>query len=271
MQFILDQPLRPSEIKLMGQPSAESIVAALKELADDSFSLSHAPIGAPHGLTLDRFVYLGNRGGGDPIKIGIFAGIHGDEPAGSLALVELVKLLEANPALGEGYQLFLYPVCNPTGFDACTRFGASGKDLNREFWKNSPEEEVRLLEAEMLEHKFLGLVSLHSHDTSRGLYGFVRGDVLAKNLLEPALQAAEKIIPRDLSETIDGFHAENGIISTCYEGILTAPLRTTSMPFEIIFETPAQAPIPQQVKATVVALEQILSQYRKFLAFAADL
>jgi len=37
---------------------------------------------------------------------------------------------------------------------------------------------------------------VHSDDTSDGLYGFVGGDVLSENLLEPALREAEKILPR---------------------------------------------------------------------------
>ena len=33
--------------------------------------------------------------------------------------------------------LSFYPVCNPTGFEDRTRFSRGGKDLNREFWRNS--------------------------------------------------------------------------------------------------------------------------------------
>ncbi|MGZ8940698.1 MAG: hypothetical protein ACXW32_15955, partial [Limisphaerales bacterium] len=98
---------------------------------------------------MDRFVFEGPHGGGDPIRIGFFAGIHGDEQAGAHAVIEFARQLARNPAMAEGYQLFLYPICNRAGFDAGSRFSSSGKDLNREFWKESSEPEVMLLEREI--------------------------------------------------------------------------------------------------------------------------
>jgi murein peptide amidase A len=220
---------------------------------------------------LCRFTFKGPHGGGDPIRIGFFAGIHGDEPAGSIALLRLAERLAGQPETAEGYELFFYPICNPTGFDARTRCSASGKDLNREFWRNSPEPEVRLLEREIQELIFHGLVSLHSDDTSDGLYGFVRGALLTRSLLEPALAAAEAFLPRNRAALIDGFPAENGIITKCYDGILTSPPKLENSPFEIILETPHHAPVPAQVDAFVAGSLAILAEYRKFISFAADL
>src|SRR2546425_12057972 len=87
--------------------------------------------------SLPRYVYLGPKGGGDTIRIGVFATIHGDEPEGALALTRFVTLLEQNRSLAQGYALYLYPVCNPTGFEDNTRHSRSGKDLNREFCRDS--------------------------------------------------------------------------------------------------------------------------------------
>ena len=239
-------------------------------LASD-FLVSSPVIDAESGRRLERFVFEGPHGGGDPIRIGFFAGIHGDEQAGPHAVVEFARMLVRNPQLAEGYQLYLYPVCNPTGFDAGRRLSASGKDLNREFWKNSREPEVVLLEREIQKILFHGLVSFHADDTSEGLYGFVRGAVLARSLLEPALRAAEAILPRNSASMIDGFPAENGIISECYDGILTSPPKLENTPFEIILETPQQALEEKQVEAFVRASVAILGEYRKFISFAADL
>ena len=86
---------------------------------------------------LPRYVFIGPKADDDPIRIGIFAGIHGDEPEGVHAVVLFLQLLEVRPELAEGYCLFIYPVCNPTGFEVGTRHSRNGKDLNREFWKNS--------------------------------------------------------------------------------------------------------------------------------------
>jgi predicted deacylase len=183
---------------------------------------------------LPRYLFVGPRGGDTPIRIGIFAGIHGDETEGVHAIVQFIKLLETKPELAAGYYLSFYPVCNPTGYEDATRFSRAGKDLNREFWKNSAEPEVRLLQAELVSRSFQGIISLHTDDTSDGFYGFVGGATLTKNLIKPALQAAEKFLPRDERPVIDGFNARNGIIRDSYDGILSAPPKVRPRPFEII-------------------------------------
>src|SRR5512146_3166674 len=88
-----------------------------------------------------RYIFIGPKGGGEPIRIGSFAGIHGDEPEGVHALIRFLTLLERRPEIATAYCLFLYPICNPTGFESRTRHSHSGKDLNREFWRNSSEPE----------------------------------------------------------------------------------------------------------------------------------
>lgn len=220
---------------------------------------------------LPRYVFIGPKGGAEPIRLGLFAAIHGDEPAGAYALIRFLTLLERQPELAAGYCLFVYPLCNPTGFEDNTRHSRRGRDLNREFWQNSPEPEVQLLEREISQHALHGLVSLHADDTSHGMYGFVRGTTLSKYLLQPALNAAAAILPRNLDEVIDGFEARNGIIRQGYPGVLGAPPNVRPRPFEIILETPQAAPQYQQEAAFVVALQSILTEYRQFLAYAANL
>jgi murein peptide amidase A len=261
-----------SEFSGAFERSSASLTAGFESVSLSSDFLVSSPISLTgSGSRLSRYIFEGPHGGGDSIRIGFFAGIHGDEQAGSYALLELARTLVRNPALAEGYHLYLYPVCNPRGFDARTRCSPSGKDLNREFWKNSLEPEVQLLENEILAHTFHGLVSFHADDTSHGLYGFVRGTVLARSLLEPALASAEKYLDRNRDHVIDGFPSENGIISQCYDGILTSPPKLENTPFEIILETPHHAPEPKQIEAFVHASLAILAEYRKFIAFAADL
>ncbi len=220
---------------------------------------------------IPRYVYLGERGGGDVIRLGIFGAIHGDEPEGTLAISRLVHMLERDPEIGKGYALFLYPVCNPSGFEAGTRHSASGKDLNREFWRQSEEREVRFLESEIYLHAFDGLIMLHSDNTSTGLYGYVNGSVLSENLLEPALRTAEAFLPRDRRPIIDGFPARAGVIYRSYQGVLRSPPGIERPPFELTFETPQRASLYSQVEAAAAALKTILVEYRQLRAIAQNI
>ncbi len=205
------------------------------------------------------------------IKLGIFAGVHGDEPAGVLALCDFVRALDDSADRGRGYELHVYPLVNPTGYEDGTRHARSGKDLNREFWRGSLEPEVALLEKEILREQYHGYISLHSDDTCEGFYAFARGHTLTEHLLRPALSTVEAALPLDRRSRIDGFHAEEGIIHTAYDGILSAPPGARPQPFEVILETPTLAPMHLQRGAFLLALLEILAHYRRFIAYGADL
>src|SRR5262245_26193254 len=255
--------------------SITDLLGPLDRLAQTTPGLIAKPAGRfdVDGQTheLPRYVFLGANSEDDPIRIGLFAAIHGDEPAGSYALAHWLGLLAQNPELADGYCLFVYPICNPTGFEDNTRSSRRGRDLNREFWNNSKEPEVQLLQREIYHHAFDGLVSLHSDDTADGVYGFVGGATLTRDLLTPALEAAERILPRNQNDIIDGFTARHGIIHEGYPGVLTAPPGVRPHPFEIILETPHAAPQYLQERALVAALQTILAEYRKLMAYAANL
>lgn len=222
-------------------------------------------------LWLPRFVFQRTQVVKHRYKIGIFAGIHGDEPAGILGLMDFVKELDEHPEWGKEFLVHLYPLCNPSGYLAGTRESSSGKDLNREFWRDSPEPEVRLLEAEIQRWNFDGIIALHSDDTCGGFYGFARDRLISEQMLAPALAAAGHVLPCDPGPVIDGFHSVNGIVHSCYDGILSASPQQRPQPFEVILESPQTESLDLQRKAFVSALRAILQSYRAFMAYGGDL
>jgi murein peptide amidase A len=252
-----------------GGRSLQRLIEPLTGLPGEHFeSIGSFPSGSRQ-YSLPRFTFRGPNSG-DPIRIGIFATIHGDEPAGALAAAKFLAQAAHEPGVAENFLLQIYPLCNPTGFEDNTRHSRRGKDLNREFWKASAEPEIEILERELRTQRFSGIIQLHADDTSDGIYGFVRGHTLTENLLRPALLEAGKILPRNANATIDGFAARDGIIYQSYEGILAAPMQSEP-PFEIIFETPHHAPMELQVEALVAAVRTILAEYRRLISFAANL
>ena len=255
--------------------SLAALLAPLRELAQTSAHCLTNSLGNfrcdEEQYSLARFLFDGPSSGGDPIRLGIFAGIHGDEPAGSLAVVRFLRDLVKSPELAAGYRIYAYPVCNPTGFEDNTRHTRGGKDLNREFWRASEEPEVYILEEELWTHAFQGIIALHSDDTSEGLYGFVNGPDLSKDLLEPALWAAEKYLHRNTRLMIDGFRAKRGLIDGGYAGILSSSPEVKPVPFQLTFETPAHAPLHLQIEAHAAALRCILAEYRTIMAIAPNI
>lgn len=276
MSIILTESpgLKPARALPERRP-VERLLSPLDQLAEQSPHFISKSLGqfdsAGRAYSLPRYVFLGPKGGGDTIRIGIFATIHGDEPEGALALSRFVSELEKQLEIAKDYALYLYPVCNPTGFEDNTRHSRSGLDLNREFWKHSRAPEIRYLESEICLHAFDGIITLHSDDTSDGLYGFVSGAVLTESLLEPALREAEHYLPRNRGCVIDGFKARRGIITDCYPGVLKAIPGLRRPPFEITLETPQKAPLHRQVEAFNAALKTVLVEYRYLLAIAQNI
>ncbi len=258
-----------------GRPALDRLLTVFDQLAEQSPYFTSKSLGrfesAGQQYSLPRYLFIGPRGGGDVIRIGIFATIHGDESEGAQALLRLVTALGNEPEIAQGYALFIYPVCNPTGFEDGTRNSRGGRDLNQEFWKNTPALEVQFLESEIYLHAFNGIITLHSNHTGHGLYGHVGGDVLSKYLIEPALHAAEKFYPRDSRQIIEEQSASHGIITDAYPGGLKTVPGVARPPFEITLESPRRGPANLQIEALKVALRNILIEYRQLIAVAQNI
>ena len=252
------------------RPNRE-VLRPLWQLAELGREVAGAWAGGQGQDEIARFRFRGPAASHPRIRLGLFAGLHGDEPAGPVALTRFTAALAADPRRAAGYELWLYPICNPGGCEKGVRENGNGRDLNREFWRGSTQPEVAILEAELRQRQFDGLITLHTDDTCEGLYGYAHGRVLNQALLKPALAAAERVLPRDRREHIDGFSASESVIHDCFPGVLAAPPEQHPRPFDLIFETPGKADFELQVQATVAALDSILAEYRGFIAYARDI
>ena len=265
----------PGNFKVPTRRSIADLLAPLEQIAAKSPNIvvNHDARFEVDGesCVLPRYLFIGPKSGDAPIRIGIFAAIHGDEPEGAYAAVRFLQFLENYADLAAGYCLSVYPVCNPTGFEDNTRHSRRGKDLNREFWNKSAEPEVGLLQAELVSRSFHGIISLHVDDTSDGFYGIVGGATLTKHLIEPALKAADAFLPLDTRALIDGFPARQSVVRDTFPGVLSAPPVVRQRPFEIVLEAPKGRPTFLTESAFVAALQSILAGYRKFIAYAQNL
>jgi len=260
----------------MAQHPLFQLIQELRREAEGFEHLVYSEIGTfrrgGEVYSIPRFVFHGPSIGEDPVRIGIFAAIHGDEQETAHAALEFLQGLLKEPERARGYQIYVYPLCNPTGVKAGTRHSRSGVDLNREFWKGSKEPEVYYLERELGVLLFQGVIALHADDTTPGVYAYVRGSTLTEALARPAIEAAEAFLPRAAGSVIDGFPAADALIQGhCFDGVLSNPAELHPAPFELIFETPQDKPFNLQVKAAVAALDRILREYRPFLAFGQNL
>jgi protein MpaA len=198
----------------------------------------------------------------DGIPICLVAGIHGDEADGILAALEFAQRFARSADLRGTYRLTVYPCVNPTGYVRMSRENAAGKDLNREFFRDSDQPEVRIIERELKAQAFTGFISGHSDYESFGIYAYATGAVLSERLAKPALFQASSVIPINLEPVIDGHPASYGIINEKFPGSLGPLSGGDSEPFDIVIETPNLFALRKRVEAQAVAFETILQEYR---------
>ena len=202
-------------------------------------------------------LYAWDRPGPGP-RVYLSAGIHGDEPAGPLALLELLREGFFNSPV----HWSLCPALNPSGLLAGTRESACGIDLNRDYWLRASLEvlaHAAWCEARPIPDMF---ISLHEDWEAAGFYFYEinlgRDDPGRAHRI---LDAVKPWFPPEPGPDIDGhvareagwiFHeAEADVLESWPEAIFLAKL---GCPVSFTFETPSHAALSQRVGAQAAAV-----------------
>lgn len=141
-------------------------------------------------------------------RIYISAGIHGDEPAGPLAALQLLRDNDW-PA---NCEVVLCPCLNPVGFLQSTRENGQGIDLNRDYLHLQSHEvgaHIAWLESQP---PFNLCLCLHEDWESHGFYVYELKPDNKPSLAEAIVAGVETVCPIDRSEVIEGRPATGGII-----------------------------------------------------------
>lgn len=191
-------------------------------------------------------------------RVYLSAGIHGDEPAGPLALLELMREGFFMPEIDWS----ICPAMNPTGLAEGRRENAFGIDLNRDYWlRKTPEISAHAawLESSGPPELFL---SLHEDWEASGFYFYeINLGVDEPCRAEDILDAVRPWFPPDPGHLIDGhsprgpgwiFHAAEADVPEGWpEAIFLAK---QGCPLSFTFETPSQAALATRVAAQAAAV-----------------
>ncbi len=99
--------------------------------------------------------------------VGLFGGVHGDEPVGVISVLEFLEGQgwTSHPAIG----FSIFPCLNPTGFTLGTRENADGIDVNRQYDRDEVPE-VRTLRAMVKHDAFDAFIDAHDDPEEDGFY-----------------------------------------------------------------------------------------------------
>lgn len=152
-----------------------------------------------------------NRKSGEDSGSNIYlsSGMHGDEPAGPLALLELLQ----EDSLPREHNYWICPVLNPSGLEAGTRENTDGLDLNRDYSSlNSKEIRAHVTWVKQNIQSLNRALHIHEDWESKGFYLYELNFGGHKSYSEKILEAAEQYLPIDYGDEIDGHPASGGII-----------------------------------------------------------
>lgn len=191
----------------------------------------------------------------------VSGGIHGDEPAGALALLETLR----DDALPRHHHLYLCPLLNPRGLAAGSRETPEGLDLNRDYTRfRDPGTaahrnwiEARLPRIDLAVH-------LHEDWEAKGFYLYELNFTGGLGHAAEILRAVEPILPIESATEIDGHGATDGIIRPDH-----VPDIPEGLPEAIFFhrrfdclnytlETPSAFPMERRLAAQRAALRELL-------------
>ena len=142
------------------------------------------------------------------LRIYLSTGIHGDEPAGPLAVRRLLQENQWPPNI----ELWVCPCLNPAGFVLNRRENAAGTDLNREYRRPQAPEIIAHTAWLDRQPDFDLSLCLHEDWESHGFYVYELNPDKRPSLAELMVKRVAAVCPIDTSEMIEGRPADNGII-----------------------------------------------------------
>jgi len=142
------------------------------------------------------------------IRIYLSTGIHGDEPAGPLAALRLLR----ENQWPKDAELWFCPCLNPMGFVLNRRENDRGVDLNRQYRHRETAETRAHIAWLERQPQFDLCLCLHEDWESHGFYVYELNPENRPSLAETMVAHIAEVCPIDPSEIIEDRPAQGGII-----------------------------------------------------------
>jgi hypothetical protein len=266
------EPATTTEAPVHGLAAAEELLDILFDVSSYSESLMatrHQVRVGGCDLEIPKFMLLGQRGGGKPIRIALFAGIddHGSLD-GIAAITRLLVQTELNPELARDYALFAYPLVNAFEY---RRPPTRLEPFDRRFAWERPDGDVRFFRSELRKWRYDVILTLRTDPRAGGFHATVRSELLAKEVVLPALERVETVTPvnpRPIKIRPGDMRTR---LADYADGRLTPPPELRPYPFEAELHAPGEASRELRIRSLFIAVHEILRNYRRLMAHATDI
>lgn len=189
----------------------------------------------------------------------IFAGVHGNEIAGTEAALTLIDDLLKHKTLYPHTNFVIVPVVNPWGWERGFRYNFKGQDIARNFVLAGTQETVLIKSLLACEHCQL-VVDLHEDSTHSGFY------ILSYANPDPAYPPRlVQTVEQDVGITAAA-KVPQGVYQIAAHEFATNPrptlaqyAREQGVQQTYIIETPMQLPVEQRVKIHRKVLDELMN------------
>jgi len=241
---------------------AAKLLGHLDQLSQPRVRLYNSPISISPCYRLPqipRYIFVGDQPGESEIRLGIFAGLRGEDNVGAKAIVEFMDDLVAIPSLGSAFRIYAYPIANPLSYTTGAPRKQTGCAVVNEAGRRAKFPEADLIEREIFVVQFHGLVVIHTTDEPEGLQAAVYGANLHEALVSPILSSLRPLFPTTALPVRDSSFS------------LTADAVLKQRPFELALRIPRSGWHGLYSMGLRIALHTAIEQYRSYLAQATNI
>jgi hypothetical protein len=190
------------------------------------------------------------------------AGIHGEEIAGPLTILEFLKWYRAD--FYPNIKIIIFPVVNPFGFDRKRRLNERRFDLNQSFFNKSLPEEDKIVYNHAKKQKIFFFHAIHEDSAEGGayLYGFEKRP---EEIYKKIISIERKFFPiktgkDDMNNTI--YHGM--IINAFDESFESRLFKEGIAKYAVCTETPMRKqPLKKRIKVDLKIVKLILGFVNK--------
>jgi hypothetical protein len=202
---------------------------------------------------ISRYVFEGEQMRGTPIRIGVFAGLRGDDSVGPGAVASFLEDLVALPQLGDSLRIYAYPVVHAANFETATSsFQLSECIINQIGCKVLSSESYQI-EREIFAIAFDGIITIRLADEIKNLKVSISDTLLHDVLVLPILSNLEPFLP-----TIEDCVCDSRRFLTVGTGLKRKP-------FELTFQVPSSGWSGLYSIGLRIALHTIVDCYRRYV------
>lgn len=189
------------------------------------------------------------------------AGIHGEEIAGPLAVLEFLKRYNAKEF--PNIKIILFPVVNPSGFDKEERLNKEGINLNQSFLEKNIPKEDKIFYNEIKKEKIFFFHALHEDSDEKRFYLY-NFEKRFEKVYRKIISLAKKFFPINLEKIIDHAPASKGMITNkpdkSFEYRLYKEKKTK---YSLCTETPMKQSLKKRIRLNVEIMRLILNFVKK--------